>query len=153
MNYKISDLSKMFHVSKEMIRYYEKQGAMAPTRENENNYRQYSIWDIYSFCEFLANKELDIPLKNISAQKNNDYSASMRRSLEAYSEKLSQEIQYKTLQTVRVNELLENIECYEFNEHNFWIKKVPVRYSFHLLSSKGEKPGGRLFRLLYAYET
>lgn len=35
MNYKIGEVSKMFNISKEMLRYYEKKGVLHPKRIDE----------------------------------------------------------------------------------------------------------------------
>ena len=45
--YKIGDISRLFNLSSEMIRYYEKMGIIDPIRDEKNGYRYYSIFDIY----------------------------------------------------------------------------------------------------------
>ncbi len=42
MEYRINDLSKILGISKEMIHYYEKCGAVKPSRSVDNNYRIYT---------------------------------------------------------------------------------------------------------------
>ena len=42
MEYKIGEVSKILNISKEMIRYYEKQGILKPSRKEDNNYRTFS---------------------------------------------------------------------------------------------------------------
>ena len=37
MEYKIGEVSKILNISKEMIRYYEKQGILKPSRKEDNN--------------------------------------------------------------------------------------------------------------------
>ncbi|MCR5701799.1 MAG: MerR family transcriptional regulator [Lachnospiraceae bacterium] len=44
-NFKIGELSKIFNICVDSIRYYEKVGILNPTRNEENNYRYYSIED------------------------------------------------------------------------------------------------------------
>ena len=46
MEYKNSEVSKILNISKEMIRYYEKQGILKPSRKEDNNYRTYSVMDV-----------------------------------------------------------------------------------------------------------
>ena len=36
-----------------MIRYYEKHGVISPRRNDENNYRSYSIFDIFMLLDTL----------------------------------------------------------------------------------------------------
>lgn len=44
-NFKIGELSKFFNICVDSIRYYEKVGIINPVRNEENNYRYYSIED------------------------------------------------------------------------------------------------------------
>lgn len=46
--FKIGDLSSLFHVGADSIRYYEKVGLLHPVRDEENNYRLYTIDDVRS---------------------------------------------------------------------------------------------------------
>ena len=139
MAYRIGDLSKLFHISNEMIRYYEKQGIIRSVRQPNNNYRTYSIWDIFSFLEMLQFRELGISAKNIASMKQEHYSQHLRRYLAEYYEKINREIEYKILCRQRAEELIERTECYEMNENNFWVRKIPKQYLFHLVSSKDDE--------------
>lgn len=51
MEYKISDITKMFNISKEMVRYYEKCGAITPKRTEDNNYRVYTTADFFTIWD------------------------------------------------------------------------------------------------------
>lgn len=139
MEYQIGDISKLFHLSNEMIRYYEKQGIITPLRNPNNNYRTYSIWEIFSLLEFLQFQQLDISAKNAVKIKQNHYSQNLRGYLAEYHQKLEKEIRYKNLCRQRVEELMERTECYEMNQHNFWVKKIPRQYLFHLVSSQDDQ--------------
>lgn len=44
-NFKIGELSKIFHIGVDSIRYYEKVGILHPIRNPENNYRFYTMED------------------------------------------------------------------------------------------------------------
>lgn len=54
MEYKIGEVSKILNISKEMIRYYEKQGILKPSRKEDNNYRTYSVMDVFLLMELFA---------------------------------------------------------------------------------------------------
>lgn len=43
--FKIGELSKLFHIGVDSIRYYEKVGILEPVRDPENNYRTYTMED------------------------------------------------------------------------------------------------------------
>ena len=44
--FNIGELSRLFNVSTDSIRYYEKIGILNPLRNQENNYRVYTLSDI-----------------------------------------------------------------------------------------------------------
>lgn len=136
--YLIGDLSKIFNISKEMIRYYEKQGAIEPERVNENNYRTYSIWDIYELVEMLQYREFNISIKNLAREKKGDASEWIRTNLLKYYYETEEEIDKLLLSKLRTKEILDQIECYELNEGNFWVKRIPRYYGYHFLSSRND---------------
>ena len=44
--FKIGELSKLYDISVDSIRYYEKAGILKPIRDEENNYRLYTVEDV-----------------------------------------------------------------------------------------------------------
>ena len=60
MEYKIGELSEITHLSKEMIRYYEKLGAVRPKRRDDNNYRVYTTMDLFALLESIQLKAFDM---------------------------------------------------------------------------------------------
>ena len=44
--FKIGDLSRLFHIGQDSIRYYERVGLLHPVRDPSSNYRTYTIDDI-----------------------------------------------------------------------------------------------------------
>lgn len=44
--YKIGEISKLFHIGMDSIRYYEEIGILKPHRDPENNYRLYTLDDL-----------------------------------------------------------------------------------------------------------
>lgn len=141
MNYKISDISNIFQISKEMIRYYEKQGAISSVRKQDNNYRMYSIWDVFNFLDFLQYKEMGISAKELVRIKENEFSKNMRVQLDYLKQNLDDELQYKYVLRNRIEELLERMECCEYNEQNYWVKRIPGKYLFHFLTSENDNYG------------
>ena len=46
MRYKIGDLAKLFNLSTESIRHYERQGLIHPQKAEGSSYRYYQAWDM-----------------------------------------------------------------------------------------------------------
>lgn len=141
MDYRISDISNIFQISKEMVRYYEKQGAISSIRKEENNYRIYSIWDIFNFLDFLQYKKLGISAKELVKIKETQFSKNMKKYLKNSKQELDEEIRYKCVLRNRMEELLERMECCEYNEQNYWVKRIPGRYMYHFLTSEDDTYG------------
>ena len=46
MRYKIGDLARLFNLSTESIRHYERQGLIHPQKAEGSSYRYYQAWDM-----------------------------------------------------------------------------------------------------------
>lgn len=55
--YRTSQLFEILGVSRDALRYYEKQGIVKPNHEESNNYRQYNDYDIYIIGSGFLYKE------------------------------------------------------------------------------------------------
>lgn len=53
MNYTIGEVSDILNLSKDMIRYYEKQGVIQSHRNTANNYRYYDTDVIFWLLESI----------------------------------------------------------------------------------------------------
>ncbi len=63
--YSISETSKLVGISEKTLRYYDEIGLFKPLlRNNENNYRYYTIKQFYQVENFSFAKEMGIPLKH-----------------------------------------------------------------------------------------
>ena len=68
----INETSELTGLSKDMIRFYEKQGLIYPRRNNENNYRSYDQTDLNLLVLIKQYSALGIELKVIQSLIN-DY--------------------------------------------------------------------------------
>lgn len=139
MDYQIGELSKLLHVSKEMIRYYKKKGIIDSKRNEENNYRIYDIWEVFKFIEMMQYQEMGISAKETVQIKKDHYLNNLKRNLIRYEEQLKCQAEYVLLSQDRVKELIERTQCCKMNENNFWVRKISKQYRFHLVSSKNEQ--------------
>lgn len=60
--FKIGELSKLFDIGVDSIRYYEKVGILHPVRNDENNYRMYTIDDVRRLALIRELLRLSFPL-------------------------------------------------------------------------------------------
>ncbi len=85
-NYKIGELAKLFKISTDTLRFYEKEGLLIPKRES-NGYRMYSIFDIWKLNVISTMKSLGVELKDIKVFLND-------RSVQKEKEILELELDY-----------------------------------------------------------
>lgn len=63
-NYKISEIAKLYGISTDSLRYYEKIGIVKP-RRGENGYRLYSLRELYKLNVIRDLRQLGFPMEQI----------------------------------------------------------------------------------------
>ena len=92
MEYKIGEVSKILNISKEMIRYYEKQGILKPSRKEDNNYRTYSVMDVFLLMEIIRYQSIHFGIKDISELLNEHYLENYAQHLYQYYQEIDQDV-------------------------------------------------------------
>lgn len=139
MEYKIGEVSKILNISKEMIRYYEKKGALTPLRINDNNYRTYSTMDVFLLMEIVRYQTMNFSIKDISELITNNYMEKYAQHLYEYYIEIDKEISYKILLRQRIKELADKADTCLQNLDNYWIKKIPAHYMMFLVHGRGDQ--------------
>lgn len=62
--YKINEISKLYGIGADSLRYYEKIGVLVPKR-NDSGYRMYGLHDIYKLNMIRDLRQLDFSMKHI----------------------------------------------------------------------------------------
>lgn len=62
---KINEVERLVGVTKRNIRFYEKEGLLAPDRNAENGYRDYGEADVETLKKIKLLRKLDLPLEEI----------------------------------------------------------------------------------------
>lgn len=65
MLFTIGQVTKMYDISHDTLRYYDKIGVLKPSVKKENGYRYYTIREIELLEMILLAKQLEIPIKDI----------------------------------------------------------------------------------------
>ena len=97
MDYSIRDVSEILNLSREMIRYYEKYGVISPRRNDENNYRSYSTFDIFMLLDTLQYRSWGIQIKGMQDLRQEDFLQKSRQHLCLYRERLKEEVHSSSL--------------------------------------------------------
>ena len=62
---KINEVERLVGITKGNIRFYEKEGLLAPGRNSENGYRDYSEADVAWLKKIKLLRQLDVPIEEI----------------------------------------------------------------------------------------
>lgn len=68
---KMKDITRLFDIGPDSIRYYEKVGLISPVRDKENNYRLYSLADVNRIMQIREMLSLGFSTDEISIFLNN----------------------------------------------------------------------------------
>lgn len=84
---RISEAAKMTGLSISNIRFYEKKELLAPVREQESKYRDYSMEDIEQLKRIILYRKMNVPIETIYLLKNGE--ASLENVLKRQQEELT----------------------------------------------------------------
>lgn len=121
MKLSIGQVSKLYDISKDTLRHYDKIGLLKPEVNKENGYRYYSYKHLDQLSLILWNKYLGISLSDIKetieSEDIKQYSNLVKRQQNIITEKINR---LKSLQThlKETSKILDEIINYE-NEYNF----------------------------------
>ena len=134
MKYTTKDVCKIFNITRETLRYYEKKGIIQPEISSENNYRYYDDWDINFIGECKKYQSLDFSLKeihNIFARGSlNDYINNLEEKQAEFENKL----RFYTLLTEKNKHYIQKLKSIPDYLEKYSITESPSYY--HLIARK-----------------
>ena len=137
--YKIGDVSKILNISNEMIRYYEKCGVITPLRNDANQYREYTMMDIFVLTECLHYKSWGIKISDIKDAIYTSCHEDALRNMSFYKKELVNTIDYLYLKCRRIDQIIDYQKIFKFNLENYWIKMIPRRMVFEFAKGTQEQ--------------
>lgn len=100
--FKINEISKLYNIGPDSLRYYEKLGLLAPKR-GKNNYRLYTLDDLWRLNIIRDLRRLGFPMEKIREYMDN-------RSVENTRKLLTEELDVIHQQIQELNRLQKNVE-------------------------------------------
>lgn len=125
--FNISDLSRLFNLTSETLRKYEKKHIVEPLR-TENNYRIYSSWEITKIIRARQLKSECSSLVEVDEHMLEMDSDESVRNIELRQKELSQEIENKKRLLTWLTDRKEVIENYKNNRRKVYLKKEEKIY-------------------------
>jgi DNA-binding transcriptional MerR regulator len=141
MEYKIGEIAQLMGMSKEMIRYYERKGALSPKRQTNNNYRTYSMMDVFMLLEILHYQSYSVEVREIVEMIQDDYLNRYQHILKQKYTDLNGQIRRNIMMQRFCREATDELETCQLNQHNFWIRKIPSARMFFLCNGDGDEYG------------
>jgi DNA-binding transcriptional MerR regulator len=124
--YRTSQLFEILGVSRDALRYYEKQGIVKPNHDESNNYRQYNDYDIYTLlvADFYIKRNLS--MKEVRKLQEGRAIEELETLLEIKAEQLEETIRNKKFMLQKIKET--KVFCEELKEHlnQYSIRKFPT---------------------------
>ena len=100
--FKIGEISKLYHIGPDSLRYYEELGILTPKR-TENNYRIYSIHDLWRLNVIRDLRSLDFSMERIKEYLDH-------RSISSTEHLLKEELNIINDKIKTLEELRDNVE-------------------------------------------
>lgn len=130
--YKIGEISKLYGICADSLRYYEEIGVLSPERD-ENGYRLYSITDIWRLNVIKDLRRLDFSMQHIKDYLDNRSISSTLRLLEEEDVLIKEQIE--GLMRIQRN-IAKKVSLIQkglgIKEGEFSIRKFPERKCFQI---------------------
>lgn len=101
--YKIGEISKLYEISVDILRYYEREGLLLPEKRGKNGYRYYSNRQIWKLGTIRALRQLGVGLEEIREYLG-------ERSLESTSKLIDFQLKVVNEKLETLVELKESLE-------------------------------------------
>ncbi len=130
--FKIGEISKLYGIGVDSIRYYEEIGIIKPMR-SESGYRYYSIHDIWRLNVIRDLRSIGFTMEQIRKYLNHHTVSSSISMLEDEKEAISKQIQYLQKLQRNVDHRLNNIHsALELSLNEICLMRIPSRHCHRL---------------------
>ncbi|MFA9466579.1 MAG: MerR family DNA-binding transcriptional regulator [Velocimicrobium sp.] len=107
----IGEISKLLDIPKSTLRYWDSEELISLSRNDTNNYREYSLHTLISLSDLVYYRSLNMPLKELKRLKEVTPSE-LENSLKALDHKLEEQIEQLLKSKEELKKREENIKCY-----------------------------------------
>lgn len=124
--YGITELARLFGISSEAIRKYEKKGVLNIGRNDQNQYRQYDIWDISALFHVRKYTQMGFGVtKTADLMNTTDIDLTIEEIRQRQRE-LTEEIIYRQKVMARLDEYERELSDYqELQRHPYRVEYLP----------------------------
>ncbi|MGE7094519.1 MerR family transcriptional regulator [Lysinibacillus sp. NPDC048646] len=124
----ISELAKLMNVSVHQIRYFEEKGVLQPAYTDSNQYRKYSIDQVYQLAHILLLRKLSVPVHSIKECMDSFSADQYRQLLHSTLHQVEAELlRLKELQLF-TKKVLHEQQSFSSQSNQYQIKRRDVTY-------------------------
>jgi DNA-binding transcriptional MerR regulator len=123
----IGELSKIFNISADTLRYYDKIGLLKPEYDQYNRYRYYSLENFFTLSRILFLKSLDISMKDIKNYFNNQEKDHLLRLLKSEKDEIDSKINRLINLKGKIESKIDLIEGANSYINEIRIERLPER--------------------------
>lgn len=130
--YKIGELAKLYNISTDTLRLYDKLNLLKPFQNNQNNYRYYDVNSMFKLRRILFLKNLGISLKEIDDYMSNKNTDRLSDMLGKKNDEIDLRIQQLSNLKHKIQSKLQLFDLAKSNHNLIMIKSLPERTGVYL---------------------
>ncbi len=101
--YLIGEVSKLFDIPKQTLRYYEQEGILKSNKHTDNGYRLYNIEDIIMLSDVITYRDVGVPIKEIRNMFNTMDLENVIDTISSSEKRIKEKIAYYKKMEERIN--------------------------------------------------
>lgn len=144
----IGEVAKLFSISTDSLRYYEKSGLLSSHRHEQNGYRYYGYDDLVILMDILTFRSMELPVKDIKQALCKMDIPAMKNLLQENHRSIEQKIKILNEQSRQLEKLTERYEECQQHFGKFSIVAAPL-FKSKFLSLDAED----LIKIIQQYQT
>ncbi len=126
---KINEVSQVFGIPAETLRYIEQQGLIHPARNASNGYREYDLDTFSELCEYIRFRNMGIPVRQIKSAFEGDVIENLLSEIRQSERELEAQLQKELLLQAYLRRHIREMETIHLNLNIFRFEKCPsMRY-------------------------
>ena len=130
MAYKISEVSRILNIPIDTIRYYQKQGIIAPRRNEENGYHEFDAEDMDTLLYYKKHRGLDFSAREITDILTSDSSDAYLSRCVAKQEEIEKKLSWYTLLRQKNRNYIDVLAAIPDRLGRFELTMQPEAYYF-----------------------
>ena len=119
---KIKDAAKMLGIPIETIRFYEKEGIVHPSRDENSGYRDYGLWDIFQLVACVNYRNTGMSVKEIARFLREGTRSDLLYFLNRSIEETQREINEKSQLQIVLQQFEKKLKYLPYNIGNYWVE-------------------------------